>query len=320
MKNLIIPCAGDLNSNDIPKYISKHPDGKTVIEKCIDGIAFQEYDRIIIVVLEEHVKKYKVDEIIQKVLNKKYPFDLVIIPNKTNGPADTVYQAVEKAHVQGELHIKDSDNYLETQVISGLNFIAGLNLIEYKHDVHNLYKKSFLILNEQNQVLDIVEKKIRSDIICAGLYGFTSSKDFMFAYERLSGNEYPMQTLYVSHLISYLIGYSGKVFHYLPVDKFESWDGSKEWNDVQNAYATYFLNLDTVNVDEKNTLSALKNLSRHGARFVGFTSAECKEYDYEEKLNQKGIRCMCVAYGCTDSNVKKIIQNKKDLIKYDARI
>ena len=57
--------------------------------------------------------------------------------------------------------VKDVDNYLKIKNVPHGNFVAGLDLNTWERDVHNLRNKSFLILNEQGNLLDIIEKKVR---------------------------------------------------------------------------------------------------------------------------------------------------------------
>lgn len=102
---------------------------------------------------------------------KRYPIEIVTIENMTAGPAETVYIAIKKANVSGSVVVKDVDNYLKVENVPQGNFVAGLDLNTWERDIHNLRNKSFLILNEQGNLLDIIEKKVRSDVICLDLNG-----------------------------------------------------------------------------------------------------------------------------------------------------
>lgn len=61
----------------------------------------------------------------------------------TSGPAETVYQAIQKANVTEQVVVKDADNYLKTEEVPQGNFVAGLDLNTWERDVHNLRNKSF---------------------------------------------------------------------------------------------------------------------------------------------------------------------------------
>ena len=216
MSTLIVPCLGRRIVNELPQYLHRHPQGKLLIERSIEGIFSEEYEKILILLLKEDIEKYHADTLIREEL-KKYPIEIIILENMTSGPAETVYMALQKANITGSVIVKDVDNYLKIASVPQGNFVAGLDLNTWERDIHNLRNKSFLILNEQGNLLDIIEKKVRSDVICLGLYGFNKAEDFVKAYEKLNDASYPILKLYISHVISYLIGYSGRVFHYIAV-------------------------------------------------------------------------------------------------------
>ena len=214
MSTLIVPCLGRRIVNELPQYLHRHPQGKLLIEHSIEGIFSKEYEKILIVLLKEDIEKYHADTLIKEEL-KKYPVEIIILKNMTSGPAETVYMAIQKANITGPVVVKDVDNYLKIADVPQGNFVAGLDLNTWERDIHNLRNKSFLILNEQGNLLDIIEKKVRSDVICLGLYGFNKAEDFVKAFRRLNDVSYPISRLYISHVISYLIGYKGRVFHYI---------------------------------------------------------------------------------------------------------
>lgn len=222
MSTLIIPCVGRKTVNGIPQYLNRHPNGKLLIEHSIQGVFTQDYQKVLIVLISSDVTQYKAKDIILDELSQ-YPIEIITLEKMTSGPAETVYQAIQKANITGSIVIKDCDNYLKTQSIPSGNFVAGLDLNEWERDIHSLKNKSFLIVNEQGNLLDIIEKQIRSDVVCLGLYGFQKTQDFVKAYNNLNDANYPISKLYVSHVISYLIGYYGRVFCCVPSLEYENW-------------------------------------------------------------------------------------------------
>ncbi len=314
MLTLIIPCAGRTMLNGKPKFLIQHPDGQLLVRKCIDGIPLDTFDRILITVLQDDVDVWKADLIIREAFSDIKNSEIVILSHETSGPAETVYHTIKRAKVNGAIVIKDSDNYLKVSEIPYLNFAAGLDLDEWDRDIHNLRNKSFIILNEQKQILDIFEKQFRSDVICLGMYGFADTSDFIFAYEHLDDPSYPIQKLYVSHIISYLIGFSQKVFYYLPCQKYENWGNGKVWNGVQRDYATYFINLDATGMCDSD-LKDLLLLQERGACFIGYTSSGIeKKEEIKRQAEEYGIRFLEIVCGCTCSNIKEIIDGRDKLI------
>ena len=317
MKTLIVPCLGRRIVNGIPQYLYRHPNGCLLIERSIEGIFSEEYDRIVISLLETDVKEYQADMMIYKEL-KKYPVEIVILKSMTSGPAETVFNTIQKANITGNVVIKDVDNYLKIDSVPQGNFVAGLDLNTWERDIHNLRNKSFLILNEQGNLLDIIEKKVRSDVICLGLYGFNKAEDFVKAYEKLNDASYPISKLYISHVISYLIGYSGRVFHYVAVSEYENWGDERLWKDMQRDYTLYFIDLD--NILGKNGILSEQNrkklsvLQKRGASFIGYTVKD-EEYKISalNVLQSAGLQFIKIIYGCPYSEIKEIIASDEEL-------
>lgn len=319
MSTLIVPCLGAISINGIPQYLHRHPKGRLLIERSIEGIFSELYDKVLVILLDSDVNKYRADRIIKAEL-KKYPVEIVTLESMTSGPAETVYAAIRKADIKGPVVIKDADNYLKIDCVHQGNFVAGLDLNKWESDIHNLRNKSFLILNEQGNLLDIIEKKVRSDVICLGLYGFNKAEDFVEAYKKLNDNSYPISKLYISHVISYLIGYSRRVFHYASALEYENWGDERLWKDMQKNYALYFIDLDNIlgsnGMLSEQTKTRLAMLQKRGAAFIGYT-VEDEEYKISALtvLQNSGLQFIKIIYHCPYSEKKEIIASDDELQK-----
>lgn len=317
MSTLIIPCVGRKFINGMPQYLIRHPNGKLLIERSIQGVFTPEYEKVLIVLLREDICTFDAATVIKEELSQ-YPVEIVMLDKMTSGPAETVYQAIEKSGVEGAIVVKDSDNYLKLSQAPQGNFVAGLDLNTWDRDVHNLRNKSFLIINEQGNLLDIIEKQVRSDVICLGLYGFKRAKDFIQAYERLNDASYPITRLYISHIISYLIGYSGKVFHYVESTEYENWGDERLWRDMQRDYTLYFIDLDNV-LGANGILSAIHKekltvLQSRGASFIGYTTHdEGYKIAALQILEGAGLKFIKIVYGCPYSETKELIDSDEAL-------
>ena len=318
MSTLIIPCVGRKIINKIPQYLNRHPNGKLLIEHSIEGVFTQDYKKVLIVLLSSDAIEYRAKDIILNELDK-YPIEIITLEKMTSGPAETVYQAIQKANISGSVVIKDADNYLKTQSVPSGNFVAGLDLNEWDRDIHSLKSKSFLIVNEQGNLLDIIEKQIRSDVVCLGLYGFKKAQDFVKAYNHLNEAKYPISKLYVSHVISYLIGYYGRVFRYVASLEYENWGDDRLWKDMQRDYALYFVNLDNIilgnniSTGDKENLLTLQNT---GASFIGYTVKDDKfKALVLEILQNAELKFIDIVYGCPYSEKKEIISTVEELKK-----
>lgn len=317
MSTLIVPCLGRKFINGIPQYLYRHPNGKLLIERSIEGVFSGIFDKVLIVLLENDVYEYQADNIIKAEL-KKYPIEIVTLNQMTSGPAETIYNVLCKLNVVGPIVIKDVDNYIEVKFIPQGNFVAGLDLNLWERDIHKLKDKSFLILNEQGNLLDIIEKQVRSDVICLGLYGFNKAEDFIKAFKKLNDINYPITKLYVSHIISYLIGYLGRVFHYVSVSEYENWGDERLWKDLQRDYTLYFIDLDNIFSENGSLSDEVKDkliiLQKRGASFIGYTVEDTEYKTHALKtLQNVGLKFIKIIYGCPYSEKKEIIASEEEL-------
>lgn len=319
MSTLIVPSMGRKIINDIPQYLNYHPNGKLLIERSIEGVYSEEISRVLIVLKKQDEIEYRA---MTKILNEVtgYPLEVIMLDAMTAGPAATVYQAILSADISGPIVVKDSDNYLLTAERPKGNFVAGLDLNTWEGDIHNLRNKSFLIVNEQGNLLDIIEKQVRSDMICLGLYGFQKAEDFVRAYEHLNNHDYPITKLYVSHIISYLIGYYGRVFHYIPCMEYENWGDERLWKELQRVYSLYLLDIDHI-LRSDGTLSEsnqekLSLLQKRGASFIGCTVRDerCKSLA-EQTFRNAGLRLITIVYGIPYVENMEIIRSEEELIE-----
>ena len=317
MRTLIIPCAGSRRVEGKPLYLNFHPNGELLAIKTIQGVFPENYDRIVFTILKEDDEVFDAETIINSANNNRYPFEYIKLSNKTSGPAETIYKTIDKAAISGEFAVRDSHAYIKINHDIRGNFIAGLDLTKYESPIENLRSKSFITLNEQNRVLDVVEKHFCSDIISTGLYGFKSADDYVMAYRHLNDPNYPFLKLYLSHVISYLIGYKQRVFVADMVTEFEDWSSKVAWQKIQKSYGTCLLDLDKIkerdgNLSEK-TIASLQDLSLKGMRFIFFTSNAMNTDEYESLLKIKKINLLKIVDGCTHSKIRTLIQSEDEL-------
>lgn len=317
MRTMIIPCAGSHTVNELPLFLNRHPDGELIALKSIRGVFPEKYDRIVYSVLRETEEKYSASQKIREAMKELFEPEIIILDKSTKGPAQTVYETILTAKIEGEFSVRDSHVYMELDKDYSGNFIAGLDLTEYGKTIENLRSKSFILLNEQKKVLDIIEKHFSSDVISVGLYGFMDTKDYVMAYNRLNDSNYPVNKLYVSHIISYLIGYCQRVFHLAKTVEFEDWSTKAAWQRLQRGYSTCFVDLDKICENgflfDKKVIDEIVALSNVGMCFVGFSSSNMDEDAMQRKCRDAGMNVIAVISGCSHSLSRLLIQNKKDL-------
>ena len=224
MSTLILPCAGRSSRfpNMKPKWLLTHPQGELVIQKSISGIDLNKYDRVIITITKEHVEKFDAKLIIEQAFLGR-DIEICVLDNFTSSQSETIYLTLKYMNVTSMFVVKDSDNFVSYEVPCTDNFVIGLDISTYANEVLRLKSKSFLVLNEQNQIIDIIEKQIKSNIICLGTYGFDSADKFSKAFTLLKKYSKNNVEIYPSHIIAYLIGTGQSTYQYKEATNFEDW-------------------------------------------------------------------------------------------------
>lgn len=320
MRTLVVLCAGNRRINELPIFLNRHPDGKLLAEKAIEGIYPNSYDQIIYSTSKSINDEFGANNILEKEIGKKYNVLFFEQEYQTNGPAESVYLTLKGLKIEGEFVVRDSLNKIILDNNETGNFVAGLNLITYDEDVYNLRTKSFIVTNEQKQILDVIEKRLKSDIISVGLYGFKNVSDFFLAYENLNDRNYPIGKMYISNIISYLIGYKQRVFHCADVSFHEDWGTAETWSKVQKKYATVFVDIDGLmkkiykNEYEDKLVSLLTVFSNKNQFVILFTrNKEINKKSMYQKLKLKKINCIDIISSVSFSSENFIVSDDNDL-------
>lgn len=313
MKTLLIPCAGKSSRfpNMRPKWLLTHPDGKLMVQKAIEKIDLTQFDQVVFTIVKEHDLRYDASLILRQALesslqNLNIKMVICVLENFTSSPSETIYQTAQKIGLKGLVVVKDSDNVVGLEGVEfKYNSVVGLNINKVK-DVSNLPGKSFLIVNEQALLLDIVEKEIVSPLICLGVYVFNDISDFCNAYNELSKFKLDGE-LYVSNVISYLIAKKNLIFQFIETLHYKDFGTFAEWKDEQLRNTTYFIDFDGVliknsgnfgkiNWSNQRTLlmkncDTVRKLQERGAQIV-ITTSRPKNFEelIYELLSTVGIK------------------------------
>ena len=319
MTTLIIPCAGKSTRfpNMKPKWLLTHPDGKLMIEKSLEGLDLNLFKRIIITIVKEHNEMYEAEIILSQVFKGNRKIEICILDNFTKSASETIFQTIEKMNISGSFVIKDSDNFVKFKINPNIkNFIVGYNLHNH-NDITNIPAKSFLIVNNQNIIQDIIEKKIVSNTICLGVYGFKNAEDFKNAFKELIKQDIKNE-LFVSYIISYILSLKKSVFEYIEAQDYRDWGTLSEWEKEQEKYKTFFIDVDGVILKNsgkygsinwknnfeviKDNVETIKNLQKNGAQIIITTSRQ-EEYrkDLENLLTALEIRPYQIIMGLNHS-------------------
>lgn len=319
MTTLIIPCAGKSNRfpNMKPKWMLTHPDGSLMIEKAIEGLNTDVFDRIIITIVKPHEEKYEAQLVLSQVFKNNPKVEICLLNDFTSSASETIYLTLEKMKVKGAFVVKDSDNYVKVNLGFPIkNLIVGYDL--HKHpNISNIPGKSFLIVNEQGIVEDIIEKRIVSNIICLGVYAFENTEIFKNAYIKLKEEELTGE-MFISHVISYILSSKQQIFLALEAQEYKDWGTLAEWQAVQKQYRTYFCDVDGILMKNcgkygsrnwyNNTdiipenIETVKKLQDNGGQIV-ITTSRPEEFrkDLEKILEENAIRPYAILMGMNHS-------------------
>jgi hypothetical protein len=248
MKNLIIPMGGKSSRfpGMRPKWMLTHPlTGNIMCVESIQGINLDFFDKIYFVILKEHEELYNASSAILKSIKNTSFHDLImdkvkvtILEDATESQSETVYETILKESIDGFIYIKDSDGYFKCNLDSEENQVTYFDLNNI--DEINARSKSYIELDSNGVIINMVEKKVISSSFCVGGYGFNSSTEFCNYYNRIK--RLPGEC-YISNVIFEMI-LEGEKFTGNESSHFLDWGTIKSWNNFKSKLYTIFSDLD----------------------------------------------------------------------------
>jgi hypothetical protein len=223
-----------------------------------------------IVILEEHNKIFNSEQKLREVFQDRV--NIVILENPTTGPADTVYQALQRGNInpKASILIKDSDGFYTSEVVDG-NAIYVCNLNKNPH-IKNVHAKSYTITNEQGIISSVVEKQIVSNNFCAGGYQFDTAAAYMETFETIRSTT--SSEIFVSNIIDYMIS-QGAVFVEQEVRGMIDVGTAPDWFEF-NDKPTYFSDIDGTIVKNRHPDQDWEPLTENIALLLREQSRGCK--------------------------------------------
>jgi hypothetical protein len=260
-----------------PKWMLTHPmTNRFMVTEAISGINLDFFDSIYFIFLSEHEKKYQfydgfISELDECGLRNKSK--ILFLDKQTGSQSETVYNAIQLAAIDGFIFIKDSDGYYECNFIDENNQIAFFDLNDM--DNINARTKSYIELDINGIVTNIVEKKVISSTFSVGGYGFQNAQEFCSAYEKIKDLD---GECYISNVIFEMI-LSGSKFTGLVTSNFKDWGTIDSWNNYKSQYQCLFVDID-------GTL--ITNSSIHFSPYVGSGNPLENNIDCLRKLYDSG--------------------------------
>jgi len=185
--NIVIPMAGRgsrfANAGyKLPKpLIPVH--GHPMIRLVMQNLRPRQPHRFIFLCLQEHIEKYAVDRLLK---DWEPGCEIVIVDQVTEGAACTVLLAKKLINNNDSLMIANSDQWVDTDINAYLDMMKakkldGLIMTMWADDP----KWSFVRINDQGHVTEVVEKKVISNEATVGIYNFSRGSDFVAAAEKM---------------------------------------------------------------------------------------------------------------------------------------
>ena len=253
-----------------------HPmTNRLMVTEAISGLNLDFFDNIYFICLEQHEDKYSfmkgfVSELDDAGLRAKS--NIVLLPEQTDSQSETVYTFLSGQELEGFVFIKDSDGFYRCDV-EERNQVAYFDLNDM--DDINARTKSYIELDVNNVITNIVEKKVVSSTFSSGGYGFADAKEFCKTFEKLQDMD---GECYISHIIFEMM-LSGSTFYGKRTTDFKDWGTLDAWNKYKLQYKCLFVDID-------GTL--VTNSSIHFPPYVGSGDPLEDNIELLDDLHQQG--------------------------------
>jgi len=191
--------------------------GQPMIRYVIKNLRPNQAHRFIFLCLQEHIEKYQVDKLLK---NLEPTCKVVPVEQVTEGAACTVLLAKELINSNEGLMIANSDQWVDIDINAYIETIEvqrldGLIMTMWANDP----KWSFIRINQQNIVTEVVEKQVISNEATVGIYNFVRGADFVCAAEKMIAKDLRVNgEYYVAPVYNELIA-KGYFFGYLNIGR-----------------------------------------------------------------------------------------------------
>lgn len=196
--SLIVPIASYKSEylNSLPPVFVKDEDGLMPCIKAVQGLDTTLFDHIYFTILRVLDNRHNLSALLQEQFYRigLSRAEIIILEEPTVSQPDTIYQTIQQAHIEGAIFIKDADCSFTGEILTQNGVV--IYPLESLHWV-NPQNKSYVAVDDNFYVTNIIEKKIISHYFLAGGYCFEDADLFCQYYQRFSGQK----GLYLSHII-----------------------------------------------------------------------------------------------------------------------
>lgn len=189
MLNIVIPMAGHGSRFAKAGYTDPKPlipvHGKPMIEVVIDNLRPTQDHCFTFICQQQHLDQYGLGERLQLLAPGCH---VVPVSQVTEGAACTVLLAKDIINTSEPLMIANCDQYVDVSIDEYLSRMEAENLDGLIMTMTaNDPKWSFVRLNDQRLVTEVVEKKVVSNEATVGIYNYRSGAAFVAAAEAMIG-------------------------------------------------------------------------------------------------------------------------------------
>ncbi|MHA6679789.1 glycosyltransferase family 2 protein [Enterobacter cloacae] len=205
MLNIVIPMAGHGSRFSQEGFSDPKPfipvAGVPMIELVINNLRPSQPHRFIFVCLQEHLARYQFRQRLETLAPE---CTIISLPGVTEGAACTVLEAAPFIDNDDPLMIANSDQWVDVDIDDYLSCMDNLNLdglimTMAAHDP----KWSYVLLDNNKKVCQVVEKEVVSDEATVGIYNFRRGQDFCrLARGMIAGNLRSQGEFYVAPVYS----------------------------------------------------------------------------------------------------------------------
>ena len=208
--NIVLPMAGLGTRFKNAGYMDSKPFidilGEPMVKRVIDNlqIDFNKNYHFIIICLIEDYEKYNIGQFIRRTYpNSRYT--IRILDEVTQGAAETVLSVKDLINVDVPLLLLNSDQMIDYSPIVSFgklkSYDGGMLCFNGSGE-----KWSYAKLNDDNEVIEVAEKREISNYATAGYYYWSKGSDFVkYAEEMILSNDTTNNEFYVAPVYNYAI-------------------------------------------------------------------------------------------------------------------
>lgn len=272
--------------------------------ESIMGLNLDVFDQIKFICLKQHQDAYGfldgfIEELADNSLGNKS--EVVLLDESTESQSETVCVAIKKLGLEGFIFVKDSDNYFRLDVESFGNQVAYFDLSNCNSI--DPRSKSYVQIDSNGLLTNIVEKKVLGPFFSVGGYGFEDASEFCDAFDKTSrpgliGEKYLSNVIFEMML-------SGSRFAGVEVKQYKDWGTLEDWRRYVEQYRCLFVDIDGVLLTNtsahfsdlgkgeavQDNIDFIKSLKDGGKTMIILTTSRAERYREvtEAELKNKGV-------------------------------